>query len=337
MAGDAELAGGNSQGEGDDRSHDAVVEPTLDVEQPAKSHWHAGVVDHLRAERGVGGRQRCSDEAGQRPGQVVEEPGRSEGPEQYRERQPDPEQPSGQEGVMPELGDVHPRCVGEQQQGECHLREEVDRRSVDIDRQRTPVGVRQQEAGDQEDQRPVDVHPGQQVRDDGPPEDEEGNNGERFLGHPVRPPRSPVVDHGGAEHHVLHGSPGGADSTPQQPDREPHAEDRAQQRRRRPHPVTASSDDAQTHDVVAVRPAGDRPCGRHVDDECEQGRSHAHQGGGTRELEVTRGDQEQHAVEAGVRQEERPGDAQRVDSAGEQSSHEARPRALVGPGFAGDE
>ena len=90
------------------------------------------VVDHLGAEGGVGGRQRRSDETGQRPGQVVEDPRRSEGPEQDREWEADPEQPCWEGMVMPELGDVHPRRIGEQQERECHLRDQMDRGSVDI-------------------------------------------------------------------------------------------------------------------------------------------------------------------------------------------------------------
>jgi hypothetical protein len=184
MAG-AELACGNGQREGDDRGHDAVVEPALDVEQPSQAHGHPAVVDHLRAQCRVGGRQRRPHETGERPGEVVQDQGSREGSEQDRERKPDPEQPCRKEGVSPELGDIHACRVREQQQRECHFGQQVHRGSVHIHRHRTPVGVPQHVARDQEDQGSVQVDPGQQVRDDGPPKDEEGNNSQRFLGHPV--------------------------------------------------------------------------------------------------------------------------------------------------------
>ena len=51
---DAELAGCHRDHEDDDRRHDAVVQPALDVERPPKPPGDALIVDHLNAEGGIG-------------------------------------------------------------------------------------------------------------------------------------------------------------------------------------------------------------------------------------------------------------------------------------------
>jgi hypothetical protein len=78
IAGDPKLAGRGGEHEGNDGSDNAVVESTLDIEDPAYPHGDAAVIDHLDARGSVGRRQCRTDKAGQSPREVVEEPGRKE-------------------------------------------------------------------------------------------------------------------------------------------------------------------------------------------------------------------------------------------------------------------
>ncbi len=193
-------ARGDSQCEGDDRCDDAVVEAALNVEHAAHLHRYPLVVDHLRAQRSVGRRQGRTDKACERPRQIVEEPGREQGPEHHRQRKPDAEEPCREPDVASELVDVHPGGVGEQQQREGHLRDHVDRRGLEVHREGPPVRVRKREPSDREDQRAVDVGARKHTGDHCPPQDEQCGYGERrfchcLCVHPVsassgRPPSS---------------------------------------------------------------------------------------------------------------------------------------------------
>jgi hypothetical protein len=178
-----ELTCCDGEGEHHDRGDDAVVESALDIEGASYPHGDPLVVDDLCAERRIGRSQRGADEARECPRDVVEEPGRGERADEQREWKTDPQKAHGNPDVSSERRDIHPRRIREQQQRQRQLGEEVDRRCLDIDRQRPPVGVPQHEAGHREYQWTRDVPPSEAIGNDGPPEDQEDEDGERELRH----------------------------------------------------------------------------------------------------------------------------------------------------------
>ncbi len=192
LRGRPELAGGDRQRERHERSGETVVEPALHVEQAAYPDRDPRVVHHLGAQRGVGGRQGGAHEPRQGPGQVVQQPRRQQGAEEDREREPETQQSRRKPEVPAQCAYVDPRGVGEEQQRQRDLREQVDRGCLDVDRQRPPGGVAQEQTGHEEDERPVDLPLRQQEGDDRPPEHEQAEDREGALRHvSVMSPSSP--------------------------------------------------------------------------------------------------------------------------------------------------
>ncbi len=179
----AQLGRGHRQGEGHDRRHDPVVEPALDIEGPSEPHRDLLVVDHLRAQSGVGGRQRRRDEAHHGQRQVGEAPRRNDRAQHQRERQAHPEQTCRDADVLAQPHHIDPGRVREEKERKRGLRQDMHRWRVDVDGEGTPVRVRQQVAGDRQEQGTRDVGPDQEPRHHGPAQDQERDGSERGLRH----------------------------------------------------------------------------------------------------------------------------------------------------------
>ncbi len=141
------------------------------------------VVDHLRAQSGVGGRQRRRDEAHHGQRKVGEAPRRDDRAQHERERQAQPEQTCRDADVLAQSHHIDPGRVREEEERKRDLRQDVHRWRVDVDGEGTPVRVRQQVAGDREEQGTSDVGPDQEPRHHGPAQDQERDGSERGLRH----------------------------------------------------------------------------------------------------------------------------------------------------------
>jgi len=183
VTGRPELGRRHREREDDDRGGDAVVQTALHIQRTTQSQWDPLVIDHLRTESGIRGRQCRPDETGEGPGKVVEHHGGNERAEDHREGKADAEQASREGDVSSQLGHVHPCRVREQQERESQLRQPMDRRRRHVNEQRAPGGIPQQVTGDREHQGAGDIEAVQQVRRDRPPENQEHQDGEGGLRH----------------------------------------------------------------------------------------------------------------------------------------------------------
>ena len=104
-------------------------------------------------------------------------------PSTEREGQAHPEQTCRDADVLSQPKHVHPRRVGEEQECERGLRQDMHRWRVDVDGEDAPVRVRQQVAGHREDQGTSDVGSDQEPRHHGPAQDKESDGSERGLRH----------------------------------------------------------------------------------------------------------------------------------------------------------
>ena len=112
------------------------------------------VVDDLGAERGIGGRQGRGDEAGERHRQIVEAPRRGERAQQQRQWEPDPEQ-AGREAMSLRSLTTSTRAASANSRSAsvASASRWTDGASTSTASE-PPVRVRQQVAGDGEDERP---------------------------------------------------------------------------------------------------------------------------------------------------------------------------------------
>jgi hypothetical protein len=106
-AGDSFARGDPGDRHQDDRRGDAVVEPAFDVERAANLAGDNRVRHHGGPEGGVGRRERGTDQQS-RPHVHVEHHQRGCRSQGYRQRQPDPEQPTVQAEVAPEPARPNP-------------------------------------------------------------------------------------------------------------------------------------------------------------------------------------------------------------------------------------
>ena len=111
---------GLGDGEEDDQQGHAhaVVEAALDVEALADAGGQPWVGDHRQPQRRVGWSQDGGQGGGLPQVQLRKERQAGQGTSHDRERQPDPEQASRNQGLAPEPAEVHPDGVTEQHQGQ---------------------------------------------------------------------------------------------------------------------------------------------------------------------------------------------------------------------------
>ena len=109
-----------------DRRGDPVVEPALDVDQPADPGGTARVDHHARAQCGVGWRQSRTHQQREPDIAVPGQGQRQQGPQADRQRQPDASRRTHRPAFRPQVSQADPRGVGEQHQGEGGLRQQLD-------------------------------------------------------------------------------------------------------------------------------------------------------------------------------------------------------------------
>ena len=154
---DAERSRRCGDAERDDGRGDAIVEAALDVENPPDTGRETFVADHRRAQCGIRRRQAGSDQAGQGERQAGKQDHRHGCAGEDRQWEADGQQAAGEWEVPPCRSWGHRGGVAEQQQGKRQLRQRMDRGAFDVDAADPPVGVRQEQAGDHEDERPGQV------------------------------------------------------------------------------------------------------------------------------------------------------------------------------------
>ena len=124
---------GTGDEEGHERCGDAVVQPALDVQDPAHPRRHVRVLDDLRAERRVGRGDRRRDHR-RGPGvEVREQDDRQAGAHGDGERESDDQEPQWHTRVVTQHTEVHARRVGEEQERERDLRQAPERVPAHVD------------------------------------------------------------------------------------------------------------------------------------------------------------------------------------------------------------
>ncbi len=115
------------------------------------------VVDHLRAERSIGGCQGGAEEPGEGPRERIEHQGCDDAAEGDRQWQTDAQESHGERQVVTQLSEIDAGCIGEQHERECHLGERVERVDLDVDLHQPPIGIGEEVADDDEHERPGDA------------------------------------------------------------------------------------------------------------------------------------------------------------------------------------
>ena len=110
----------------EERHADAVVQAALDVQTLPDQRGQAWVGDDRLPERGIGAREADGEEERLRPVQAGEDPSADERARDDRQGQADAEQPQGDGVLGAERTQVDPRCIGEQDERERRLGEQLD-------------------------------------------------------------------------------------------------------------------------------------------------------------------------------------------------------------------
>ena len=162
---------GSSYRHQDHRRGDPVVEPALDVEQPADPRRDRRVHHHARTQGRIGRRQRRAHQQGEPDTHSVEQPERQQGPQADSQRQPDPQKPQAQAQVSAQVPQPHPGRVREQHQHQGDLCQCFDQLSGRHETQRRQRAVGQHQPGHDEHDRGGDVEPLQPRRQRPPRKD----------------------------------------------------------------------------------------------------------------------------------------------------------------------
>ena len=169
VTGRPELARRHREREDDDRCGDAVVQSALHVQHSTQPERYPLVVDDLRAEGSVRGGQRRPDEAGERPGEVIEHHGCQERAEDDRERKTDPQQAAPGTAMSRRSSDTFTRAASENSRSARVSSANRWTEGVSTSTTSGPQsGVGEHVPGDGEDDGAGDVGAGQQARGDRP-------------------------------------------------------------------------------------------------------------------------------------------------------------------------
>ena len=172
------FGGRERDGQEDEGSGDAVVEAALHVEDPAHPRRHRCVGDDRLAQGRVRRRQRGTDEQGDAHRDTREQEPRHDRAERDGQQQSNDEQTPHDGCVSTQGVEADRRRIGEQQQGEGHLGQQLDRLRLRLEGDPAEHILGQQDADGDEGERWPDRQPVETRRDERVPRDEQSYRGQ---------------------------------------------------------------------------------------------------------------------------------------------------------------